>query len=170
MKIKKLLLLLWIATIFVACTDSKIKDIPLTASLMIERVYVPFREHGYSTVYPKVITTQEIFDSFLAEINEQNGWNNKVEFISVLKNAKIDFSKRNILLYRITETSGSVDLYIQEPVLSKDKSRISVQIDREVPDIGTSDMAYYALVYSVDKRIKEIAFKYGQELISMKNK
>lgn len=123
------------------------------------KVSVPFREHGYSNFETVIINTQSKFDDFINDVKNQNNWNDKATFLQKLQAEQFDFSKINLLLYRITESSGSIGLSPQEPVIESNK--ITIKIDRQVPTILTADMAYYVLVYKIKKDIVTVTFDNG---------
>lgn len=128
----------------------------------IERVDTPFREHGYSNFNNRVIASAEGLASFIAAVELQSGWNDKSTFISAIEGANIDFSSHNLMLFRITETSGSISLTPQAPTTSG--TTVYVDITRNVPSAGTADMAYYALAYAVNKNVTEVHFDNGTQL------
>lgn len=150
-------------------TDLKISG-EVSVSSVIEKMDISFREHGYAQFPSKVITSQDGLDRFLNQVTNDDNWNSKEEFLNQLDGIEIDFSSENILFYRMTEGSGSVQLSIQEPTLSPSENEILIEIKRDVPEIGTDDMAYYTLAYRVDKRIKKITFDNGTQEVIIENK
>jgi len=128
---------------------------------------VPFRENGYSNLQTQLISSKEAYDSFVKSVATQDNWNDKNSFISALSSSAIDFSSSNLILFRVTESSGSNILTPKEPQYSGEN--FTVKIERVVPDIGTTDMAYYILAYLVDKKTQTINFYKGDEFTSISN-
>jgi len=161
--------LLLLGTLFTACnsTTPDVKD--GISSDVLERIAIPFREHGYSELPSKIIDSQAALDRFLQMVKKQANWNHKLAFLTALEAEKIDFSKWNLLLYRMTEGSGSVGLDVQTK--QADKYDVIINIKRTVPQMGTADMAYYMLVYKVDKSVYRVNFEGGkQSSVRIRNK
>ena len=134
----------------------------------ISKIAIPVREHGYSNFKTQIIKTQTALDSFVTDVKTQEGWNKKENFLETLLLKKIDFSKHNLLFYRITESSGSTVLSVDAPV--GDVKNINIVIGRDEPSMGTSDMAYYALAYKVAKTVSNITFDNGLKKNIIENK
>ena len=117
---------------------------------------IPKRENGYSRFDTTVITSKSNFDSFLKKIfADKIGWNDRKNFEATLKKAEIDFSTEAIVFLRHTEGSGSIEVTFEAPVLESNK--LLVNIKRHVPEVQTTDMAYYCFAIVVDKAsVKEI--------------
>jgi len=128
-------------------------------SKIIAKIAVPVREHGYSNFQTHVIKTQVSFDDFLRKIKQQEGWNKKENFFNSLLLNPMDFRNYNLLLYRITEGSGSTVLSFDVP--KGDNNHVIINIGRNTPEMGTSDMAYYLLAYKVSKNVIDISFDNG---------
>ena len=122
----------------------------------VSAISIPKREHGYQNLEVNVIRSPGEFDLFLQRVMSQRAWNDKDTFISVLQNENVDFENYNIVLFPHSEGSGSISVTPREPVWKKDK--VVVIIDRDVPEVGTADMAYYAFAYKVRKSIKTVMF------------
>lgn len=168
---KKLLLLLLWGTLFTSCINDSTKatnDPEL--STMIENIEIPFREHGYSQHSSKVLSSQEELDSFLTQVGNDESWNNKTDFLAKLQDTPIDFSLHNLLFYRITEPSGSIKVVVENNTIAINNNEVTITIERTVPDVGTADMAYYAVAYKVAKSIESITFKDNQQKIIIDNK
>jgi len=165
---KTLITLLLLSTLFTACNSTKPDVTDNTTSEVLERIAIPFREHGYSELPSKIISSQEDLDRFLEVVKRQPHWNNKPAFLKALEAEKIDFSKWNLLLYRMTEGSGSVGLDVQ--VKQADMYDVIIHIKRTVPQVGTSDMAYYMLAYKVDKLVDIVNFEGGKHAVRVRNK
>lgn len=131
----------------------------------ITQIPVPFREHGYSNFETLIIHSQSKFDAFIGDVKHQSNWNNKDAFLQKLQNQNSDFTKENIILYRFTESSGSISLSAQTPVITN--SEATVKITRQAPSIGTSDMAYYLLAYRAGKEITKVIFDNGTSQVEV---
>jgi len=180
----KILLSSLITLFIVACTPPAniiIKDINQTQPLNksdILQITIPVREHGYQNFDTQVLSTQAAFDAFIQTIQKQDEseekvkksstWNQKENFIESLTSTPIDFKKYNLLLYRITEKSGSTVLSVEAPKGTNE--HVIVVLGRDDPEIKTSDMAYYALAYKVAKSVKTITFDNGLKKHIVKNK
>lgn len=158
------ILILFSASLLVSCggdgiggTGSPYESVSDIQQETIRKISTPFREHGYSNFKTTVIDTQNKLDTFISNVKSQSNWNNKKAFLDAIEGQSIDFSRYNLLLYRITEASGSITLTPQKPVIKNDE--VSITINRKTPNIGTSDMAYYALAYIVDKNINKVTFE-----------
>lgn len=151
--------------LFTACVhDTIVVDTPSKApkslnNHTIAKIAIPVREHGYNNFKTQVIKTQTELDHFVEEVKQQEGWNKKENFLETLLLKKIDFSYYNLLLYRITESSGSTILSVDAP--SGNAKNITIVIGRDEPSMGSSDMAYYALAYKVAKSVSNITFDNG---------
>ena len=166
----KILLISFAITIIIAgCNDSSTNtecDGKITDH--IQKIEIPFRESGYSQFPSIIINSKASLDSFLAETTDQSNWNQRTEFLEGIQDANIDFEKWNLLLYRITESSGSVQLSVGEDI-SIDANKITIPIKRVVPEIGTTDLAYYALAYQISKSIEEIIFDDQKQKVEIEN-
>ena len=127
----------------------------------IVRIPIPFKESGYSHITTKLYTSQKDFTTFLEKVKQQRYWQEraKTNFISSLKINPIDFTKYNLLIYTIKENSGSTKLTIDPP--KGDNAHVEIDINRETKEIGTADMAYYALAYKIKKSVIDITFDNG---------
>jgi len=112
------------------------------------------REHGYSNFETTVIESEEELRSLINEFNGQTGWNEKDSILNQINSWDIDFNSSYILFYRHTEGSGSIGISIEEPIWVYSIPSISIQ--RDVPDDGTDDMAYYCFAFKVDRKYSEI--------------
>ncbi len=113
------------------------------------RIPIPEREHGYSGFESVMIRSQAELDRFLRKIRGQDGWNNRTGFEEAIEKAELDFTKEVLVLLRHTESSGSVQVTFEEPKLRD--GTLSWNIAREVPFMGTHDMAYYGFALAVSK-------------------
>ena len=128
----------------------------------ISRITIPVREHGYSNFETAFIQTEKSFQEFITKVNEQKGWNKKKNFLESLKLKKIDFNSYNLIIYRITQTSGSTVLSVHKPEGYNEKE-IIIKIDENTPEMGTSDVAYYALAYKVAKSVQTVTFQNAEK-------
>lgn len=112
---------------------------------------IPREEHGYSNFETTVIPSQAALDEFLKKgaNGEQMGWNDRAGFEKALADAKVDFNRESLVLLRHTEGSGSVRVHVREPQVKG--RRIICRIDREEPEMGTADMAFYCFALAVPK-------------------
>src|SRR5215213_834447 len=110
------------------------------------------RELGYSYFDSMAITSSEDFKTFLDEISQQRGWNNKQGFVDALLNAKVDFNQEALVLLRHDEPSGSVAVSVQTPVL-KDKTLLCEIRGEPLRGAGTADMAYHCFALAVSKAL-----------------
>ena len=170
----KLLFSSFIALLFTACFTSssivipqpKIPDVLSKSTIL--KITIPVREQGYSNFDTQVLTSQQALDNFITSIKKQKSWNKKENFISSLTLLPVDFKKYNVLLYRMTESSGSTVLAVDAP--KGNNKHILIEIGRDKPNVGTTDMAYYALAYKVAKSVQDITFDNGLKKHVIKNK
>ena len=130
----------------------------------IVRIPIPFKESGYSHITTKLYTSQKDFTTFLEKVKQQKYWQEraKTNFISSLKINPIDFTKYNLLIYIMAESSSANKLTIDPP--KGDNAHVEININRETPkegQRGTADMAYYALAYKIKKSVIDITFDNG---------
>jgi hypothetical protein len=150
---------------FSSCVENHIlldtgKPIPKALSTqIISKIAIPVREVGYSNFKTEVIKSEKEFNAFIAKVKEQKGWNKKENFLDSLRLKKINFNNYALLLYRITESSGSTILAVDAP--KGVGSNIFIKIGRDKPNVGTADMAYYTLAYKVAKTVQNITFDNG---------
>jgi len=107
------------------------------------------RENGYRRMDLVVIRTKTEFDSFLAGVRKQRGWNNREWFESAIINAKVDFGKEALVLLRHTKGSGSVQVTFNNPIFRTRARKLMCRITRMKPKYGTWDMAYYCFALAV---------------------
>jgi hypothetical protein len=169
---KNLLLLLTISIFFIGCSKTEtidIVEIPPKAKVtnMILKVPIYLKDNGYNNFKTILITDKGKLDKFLKEIKTQKGWDKKENFLDTLSIQNIDFNKQNLLIYRITENSSAIVLAVNVPTVLKNHARVI--IGKEKPKSTTTDMAYYALAYLVDKKIEDITFDDGDSNSTVKN-
>ena len=164
----------FIALYFSACLSTSSILLPPTkapdvlSESTILKIAIAVREQGYRNFDTQVLSTQQELDNFITSIKKQKSWNKQENFISSLTLRPIDFSKYNVLLYRMTESSGSTVLAVDVP--KGNNKHVRIEIGRDKPNIGTADMAYYALAYKVAKGVKDITFDNGIKKHVIKNK
>jgi hypothetical protein len=158
-------LLLTFTLLFTACTEKQllIKEVkPMAKELTIEtisKITIPVREQGYNNFKTQVIHTKSELDNFIMDIKKQKNWNKKENFLQSLLLKELDFNRYNLLLYRITESSGSTVLAVDVP--RGNEQNIIINIGRDEPNMATSDMAYYTLAYKIKKSVNSITFDNG---------
>ena len=111
------------------------------------------RTNGYSdgAVYPKkkLITSRAELDSYIEankDIYDFKGWDTITGFMNAT--AKYDdnwFSSHKLLVVVLEEGSGSVSHTVAEV------NGLGVTIQREIPEVGTCDMAEWHILIEVDK-------------------
>ncbi len=132
------------------------------------QIEISFREHGYGNFHSKIIDSQIDFERFITNVKQQQNWNNKALFLNQLQKSPIDYSHFNLLLYRLTEGSGSIKLTTHKPEMIDGKA--IVKIDKNIPTIGTGDMAYYLLAYEVAKNTQKLTFIINKKPVIIENK
>ncbi len=166
MKIVSTLLILSLLFIFTACNSSA-DDEEIQFSTSFKQLDIPLRSHGYGNFETTVIDTNKMLEEFLTTAEQDYVWSEREEFSNIIKNATIDFTIQNLVLYRITEGSGSIVLTPQDP--TRDGNKLLVTVKRDVPEVGTDDMSYNCLAYAVDKNITSIIFHVGDKDFSISN-
>lgn len=165
------------AVLLIGCGSSDNKEIfnqnANNAGKYIQKIDIPFEEHGYSNFTSKVITSSDELGTLIADVTAQDGWNNKTSFLDTLEgtqeSGEIDFNYFNLLLYRMTEPSQSIDVSDSTPTVNNDHTTAYVTIIRTVPEVGDAAMAYYTLAYYVAKSIDEVVFDYGTQAVHIAN-
>ena len=152
--------------VLAACNGGD-QSISADPSHTIERINTPFREHGYSNFNSLIVASQARYDEFIAEVESQDAWNAKQAFLEALADISLDFDQDNLVIYRMTEGSGSISL---TPQLARLEGDIAVvEIEREAPSIGTADMAFYALAYKVSQSVNAVHFTTGGQATVFSN-
>ena len=170
----RFLLIFFVGLLFSACISNSlivndIKEDPKELSTQtISKIAIPVREEGYSNFKTQTLKSQRELDKFIEKIKLQINWNKKKNFLETLLLKKIDFSEYNLFLYRINMTSGATVLSVDTPI--GDKNNITIKIGQDQPNIGTANMAYYALAYKVAKSVKTITIDNGTEKTVIENK
>ena len=138
------------------------------ASALIEQLTVfAEREHGYHNFETMVIDSDTAHDTFVTSLLPQSSWGDKETFMSAMNTLQIDYTKENLLLYRHTEGSGSIVVTPQLPYM--DGANVTIVIDRDVPGVGTADMAYYLYAYRVSKMVPQVVFSVDEQRIPVTN-
>lgn len=139
-----------------------------SASILIEhQSQFTAREHGYSNFETTVIHSETALNTFLDAVRTQDNWNDKSAFLDTANTLTIDFDNENLIFFRHTEGAGSIVVRPQEPHV--DGVVATVLIERDVPEIGTADMAYYLFAYRVAQSITEIHFVINDVPITVSN-
>lgn len=113
--------------------------------------------NGYANLTTLVITTETEQETVLTSVSAQSGWDDAAGFIQTIRAARVEYDNDQILLlYRHTESSGSVQVTVGAPALQD--GDVVVPITREVPEKGTTDMAYYLFAYRVDVDTPTVTF------------
>ena len=133
----------------------------------ISKIAIPVREEGYRNFETTLITSQKELNRLLSKIKLQKNWQNKENFLNALELTKIDFTKYNFLIYRITEASDSEVLLVQKPI--GDETTVTIKIGKNSEKMKREKMAYYALGYKVSKSISKIIFDNGVKKEIIKN-
>ncbi|WP_294958569.1 hypothetical protein [Sulfurovum sp.] len=165
---KSFIIFLLALMFFTACNQADTVNHAASITGNIERISIPLREHGYSALPSKVITTQKEMNRFLSAVEKESEWNNKQTFLDMLRNAHIDFGKYNLLLYRMNENSGSINVDISAPRVKG--NTVLIHIKRVTPSMRMADMAYYMLAYKVAKKIGTMTFDNGKQSVVIANK
>jgi hypothetical protein len=121
----------------------------------VRRIPIPHREHGYGSFKSQVIASQDQLDTFLKQVEKQTGWNNRSDFVAAIRKAKLDFTNEALVLVRQREGSGSNRVTFPATELKGDK--LICTIVRDVPMIGTADIADYCLALVVpSKQVRQV--------------
>jgi hypothetical protein len=160
----KLTLITTTLFLFLGCVQDRTINIiekapKILTSENIVNVPIHIRDNGYHNFSTKTFSTQNELNSFLAKIKGQSGWNKKKNFLYTLKKQEIDFNKDSLLIYRFSEPSSSIVIATEVP--TEIEKKITVKVGKKSPKIITSDMAYYALAYVVNKNSISVTFDDG---------
>ena len=139
-----------------ACSYSLPPD-PPAASEGVYRIAIPDREHGYNNFKSLVLSSADSLNNFLSTMDSSAGWNNWTGFRDSLLEAPIDFSQERLLLFRHTETSGSIVVTVGQPYAAA--GEVVVPLNRNVPPAGTTDMAYYCYAFRINREVPQIRIK-----------
>jgi len=165
----KIFLTLILAFLLSSCGSGRDDNSSDTTQLSYtHQLQIDMRTISYDIFETTLLQDQASFEAFVLDFEAQDEWSDG-SFIATLEDAQVDFDTTNLLLYRITEGSGSIELTPHEPQI--EGTTMSIQIDRYVPDVGTDDMAYYCLAYLVDKNITKVVITLGDstETITIDN-
>ena len=78
---------------------------------------------------------------------------------------EIDFDTSCLVIFAFSEGSGSIGISLDEPTVEENIG--TVRINRNVPEMGTADMAFYALFFEVDKSLTKVIFDNGVKRITI---
>jgi hypothetical protein len=137
----------------VALISAVVTDARAVEAAAVRVIPIPREEHGYSNFETTVITSHAELDAFLKKgaDGEQMGWNDRAGFEKALADANVEFERETLVLLRHTEGSGSVRVDFRAPQVKG--RRIICRIDRDVPEMGTADMAFYCFALAVPKAV-----------------
>jgi neutral trehalase len=163
---KPLLLAVVTSLFFIGCNPPQTIEVvkaPPTAKVtdMILKVPIHIEDNGYNNFNSIVITKQKKLDEFIKDIKTQKSWKRKKNFLETIAIQKIDFNKKNLLIYRIEESSSTIVLAVDVPKTLE--NHITVVIGREVSKDVSKKIKYYALAYIVDKKIIDVTFDDGKK-------
>jgi hypothetical protein len=129
-------------------------DKPLPA---VRPIAIPHKDHGYQHLTATVIASRAEWEALFkpeAAVHADD-WNDRAAFLDALKQAGVDFDREVLVLLPHHEPSGSNRVTFATPRVAG--SRVICRIDRQVPEIGTGDMAYWCFAIAADRsRITEI--------------
>ena len=74
----------------------------------------------------------------------------------------------NLFLYRLTETSSSNKLTVNQPEYDGNNN-LMIKINRDVAEVGDAAMAYYLLAYVVNKKVSQLTFDDGEQKAIIEN-
>ena len=134
------------------------------------QVPIPLREHGYQPLTRRVIRTREGLERLLDQAAQQDGWNDRSAFHAALVAANVDFDHEALVLLPHQEPSGSNRITPQLPMLAD--GVVTWTVVRAEPEVGTADMAYYALALvvdleTVDRVVKQVATVDHREVVNL---
>lgn len=157
-------------TLFVACGS---REGPRLVGVQaseedIARIDIPFRHHSHSFINITVLSSIEEQSTFVAELANLGETSDNTGHLEPLLNAEVDYANYNVLLFPITQNSGSIELDVQDPTISD--QTLTVQVIRYLPQGGTTDMAYYALAYQINKNIDQINVWLGDDMSVIENR
>ena len=170
----KIIFILFIPLFFSACFTSSTIILPpskvaeVLDKSTILKITIPVREQGYSNFNTQVLTSKLELETFISSVKKQRSWNKKENFINSLSILPIDFKKYNILFYRITESSSSTVLAVDVP--KGTNKHVLIEIGKDKPSTGTTEMAYYTLAYKIAKSVQDITFDNGLKKHVIKNR
>lgn len=110
---------------------------------------IPGREHGYGNLKAQVIGSQKDLEALMKAVETQQGWNNREAFLKGIQAGKVNFATEVLVLIRQMEGSGSNRVSLVAPEVKGDT--LQCVITREVPEIGTDDIADYCFALAVDR-------------------
>jgi len=170
----RFILLSVVSLLFISCSQDRIvlktigekppKELNIKT---ISKVPIPVKEDGYKNFSTMVITSQKQFNKFISKIKSEKGWKKKENFLESLKLEKTDFSKQNLLIYRIDEASNADVLVVDTPKGDKNKITIKFQVDSDRNN--TTNIAHYAIAYKLSKSVSKIIFDNGVKKDIIKN-
>jgi len=160
--------------LFLGCTpQSKIKlttkEQKAVISKNILNIPIHIRDKGYKNFSTKIFNSKSELNHFLDTIKKQSKWNKKNNFLYTLKKQDIDFGRDKLLIYRFDEPSSSIVLATDIPTEINQHITVKIGKNRSTKSIS-SDMAHYALAYTVNKQTKDITFDDGESNMTIQIK
>ena len=134
----------------------------------VSRLSLPERSGEYDNFESTVISSQtELYDfmfskDYMEAALSSSGppdiesWNLNTWLLQYVDEWQIDFSTHNLILYRYTESSGSIGVTISKPHIEDDA--ITINVYRVLPGAGTDDMAYYCYAFKVSEQFTSVTF------------
>ena len=141
----------------------------LKVSNRIWKIPIALKDSEYKNIKTILITTDADFKKFLSKIESKKKWKRRDNFLTIIKEAKVNFKDENFLLYSFKEDSAFVISTVNPPI-DLDDENVSVIIEKELAKEHLSGkFNYYALAYKVKKGVKNIIFIDGKERKVIKN-
>ncbi|MFQ3246255.1 MAG: hypothetical protein ACI9SP_002907 [Arenicella sp.] len=113
-----------------------------------------------------VLESQAQLNQYLSLIGEEYR-HRQESLLQALQYQKINFSKKNLVIYSQQETSGSIGLKPKKPVWVDDE--LVVIIDRSVPELGSANVVPHFFAYIIDKGIPKIVFRSAKKKSIVEN-
>jgi len=135
----------------------------------IWKIPISLKDSEYKNIATTLITKEEDFKKFISKIESKKKWKKRDNFLTIVKEAKVNFKEENFLFYSFKEDSAFVISTVNPPI-DLDDENVSVTIEKELAQEHLSGkFDYYALAYKVKKSVKNIIFIDGKERKVIKN-
>jgi len=170
---RQLLLTLSVLLLFVGCTKTieKVNIIKVEPkskiSNMILKIPISFKDNGYQNLKTIVIKTQTEFDNLINNIKKEKNWDKKENFLTIIKETKINFDTDNLLIYTFSEDKSTVVTAVNVPL--SNENNIIIKIGKDKTKEISNKIVYYALAYKVKKSVKNIIFDDGTKKVTIPN-
>jgi len=173
---KRVIVLVGVLVLIFGCTKKVIEqerivtvEKKVKVSDNIWKIPISLKDSEYKNLKTTLITTESDFKEFLSKIKSKKGWKKRDNFLTIVKEAKVNFKDENFLLYTFKEDSAYVISAVNPPI-DLDDNNVSVTIEKELAKEHLSGkFSYYGLAYKVKKRVKNIIFIDGKERKVIKN-